>query len=359
MKPCPSCGYENRQSAWKCGLCGTVFPEAQKAPLEPLATEDATEMAEVTVELARRDFRTEMAYNRRQSFLLLLCFPAILVMLGWGIGLYWGNDRIGIAIAAGVSLIYLSIAYFAGDRIILSFSGAHPADPQRHRILINVVDEMRIAAGQPMPEVYVIETDAANAFATGRDPQHAKVAVTEGLIKILSRDELQGVVAHEMSHVRNFDIRYMMLVAALVGAVALLTDGLRRSFWWGGFGGRGRKSSGRGAGGQGQIIVFLVVIVLAILAPFFAMMLQMAISRKREFLADASAVELTRNPLGLASALEKLDKYREHIPLECANRATQHLYIVNPLRGFGMKSRALFSTHPPIEARVRLLKSMT
>jgi len=357
MKICPRCGYENKVSAKMCGLCGGVFPEVQAQ----IAQDIAAGVAKVQVEdippiPTRRDFALEKARNRRLSFLLLLGFPIILILLGWAIGGYAGYSHYGIIIATLLALGYLAVAYFAGDQMILSFSGAHPADPQTDKQLINVVDEMRIAAGLPMPEVYVIESDAANAFATGRNPDHGKVAVTRGLMKLLNRDELQGVVAHEMSHVRNFDIRYMMLVAALVGAIALLADGFRRSLWWGGIGG-GRRRGGRG-GGQGQAIFLLIALVFAVIAPFFAMLLQMSISRKREFLADASAVELTRNPLGLASALDKLDNHLDREVLSGANRATQHLYIVNPLHQFGMNSGPLFSTHPPIEARIKLLKSM-
>ena len=356
-KTCPHCGYEkNRSSALMCGLCGGVFPEAQKRIATKLAEEEAVKQVDEKLSfLQRRDFATEMAYNRRQSLLLLSCFIILLVMIGWAIGAYLRNDRLGIAIAAVVAVGYVVVAYFAGDRMILGFSGARPADPKTHLQLLNIVDEMRIAAGLPMPEVYVIDSNAANAFATGRDPEHAKVAVTEGLIKLLNREELQGVIAHEMSHVRNLDIRYMLLVAALVGAVALLTDGLRRALWWGG---RGRKGGSRRTGGQAQLLILIMVIFLAVLAPLFAKLLQMAISRKREFLADSSAVELTRNPLGLASALEKLDKHLSVEPLAKSNRATQHLFIVNPLRSFSMNSRALFSTHPPIQARINLLKAM-
>jgi heat shock protein HtpX len=357
IKTCPRCGYENKLSAKMCGLCGGVFPEVRAQIDQDIAKEvAAVKVDDLPPVLTRRDFAREMSRNRRLSFLLLLGFPIILVFLGWAIGGYAGYSHYGILIAALLAFGYLAVAYFAGDRMILSFSGAHLADPNTDKQLINVVDEMRIAAGLPMPEVYIIESDAANAFATGRDPVHGKVAVTRGLMKLLNRDELQGVIAHEMSHVRNFDIRYMMLVAALVGAIALLADGFRRSVWWGGFGG-GRRRGGRG-GGQVQAIFLLIALVFAIIAPLFAMLLQMAISRKREFLADASAVELTRNPLGLATALKKLDDHLDREVLAGANRATQHMYIVNPLHQFGMNSGPLFSTHPPIQARIKLLRSM-
>jgi heat shock protein HtpX len=353
---CPRCGYENKVSAKMCGLCGGVFPDVAAAIEADIEREAAAVQAvEMPSMPTRRDFAQEMVRNRRLSYVLLLGFPIILIGLGWAIGGYAGYSQAGIVVAAVVGLGYLAIVYYAGDRMILGFSGAHRADRDTDRQLINVVEEMSIAGGLSMPEVYVIESDAANAFATGRDPEHAKIAVTRGLMRLLNRDELQGVIAHEMSHVRNFDIRYMLLVSALVGAIALLSDGFRRVMWWGG--GRSRRSVGRG-GGQAQLIFLVIAIVLAILAPLFAMMLQMSISRKREFLADASAVELTRNPLGLASALEKLDNHLDKEMLATANRATQHLYIVNPLRSFGMKSGALFSTHPPIEARIRILRAM-
>jgi len=264
--------------------------------------------------------------------------------------------RVGLVLGVTLGLILTIWAYFGGSKAVLSLSGAHDADTVRDRQVINLVDEMRIAAGLPMPKVMIIETEAANAFATGRDPEHAAVAVTRGLTKLLNREELQGVVAHEMSHVRNFDTRYMMLVAAIVGAIILLSDTMMRGWWWGGIGGgqRGGRDGDRG----GNAIFAILGVVLVILAPIFASLLQMAISRKREFLADASAVELTRNPLGLASALDKIDRNLDKEPLPGASKATQHLYIANPLRSFGMRSSALMSTHPPMEARIKLLRAM-
>jgi len=357
IKICPKCGYENRTSAKMCGLCGSVFPDVAAAIDADIARGVAAATAqEPPPVIFRHDFAQEMVRNRRLSILLLMGFPIILIIMGWAIGAYVGYQYHGIALAALIAFGYLTVAYYSGDRMILSFSGAQRADLTTDQQLYNVVEEMSIAGGVPMPEVYVIESDAANAFATGRDPEHGKVVVTRGLMRLMNREELQGVIAHEMSHVRNYDIRYMMLVAALVGAIALLADGFKRFLWWGG-GGRGRRSSS-GRGGQAQIVFMVIALVFAILAPFFAILIQMAISRKREFLADASSVELTRNPSGLASALEKLDRHLDKEYLAGANRATQHLFIVNPLHQFGMNSGALFSTHPPIEARVRLLRSM-
>jgi heat shock protein HtpX len=207
-----------------------------------------------------------------------------------------------------------------------------------------------------MPKVYIIQDSAPNAFATGRDPEHASVAVTSGLLTKLNRDELQGVIAHEMSHVGNFDIRYAMLVGILVGTTVLISDFFLRGLWFGGgFGGGGR--GGRdGGGGYVQLIMIVVAILFAILAPLFARLLQLSISRQREYLADASAVRLTRNPKGLADALQKISGDRE--VLEAANRATAHLYIVNPVKGFEKRAKGLFSTHPPIEERIAILRSI-
>lgn len=301
--------------------------------------------------VTRRDFAKVIADNKLGSLALMIGLPLIILLLGLVVDLWFGTAGMGVIGALILSIVLVFWAYYSGDREILSISGAREADAERDQQLINLVDEMRIAAGLPMPKVYVMDTDAANAFATGRDPEHATVAVTSGLAKLLNREEMQGVIAHEMSHVRNFDIRYMMLVAALVGAVVLLADGMRRGAWSGG-GRMGRR--GRSAGG----LLAIFAIVLIILAPIFALLLQMAISRKREFLADATGVELTRNPLALASALEKLEAHSVTNPLPNANRATQHLFIVNPLRSFKMNASALLSTHPSTEERVRMLRAM-
>jgi len=211
-----------------------------------------------------------------------------------------------------------------------------------------------VAAGVPMPKVYIIDDPSPNAFATGRDPQHSSVAITTGLLQKLDREELQGVIGHEMSHVRNYDIRFTLIVGVMVGSIALLAQlFLRYTFWFGG--GRNRDDNNNGSGGLGAIL-FIVGIVLAILAPFFTALVQMAVSRQREYLADASSVELTRNPHGLERALAKLAADNE--PLHSANGATQHLYIVNPLKKLGGGS-ALFSTHPPIVDRINRLRQLT
>jgi heat shock protein HtpX len=237
-------------------------------------------------------------------------------------------------------------SYFGGDQLVLASSHAQEITAAQAPELYNVVNEMAVAAGVPMPKVYIIDDPSPNAFATGRDPQHSSVAITTGLLQKLTREELQGVIGHEMSHVRNYDIRFTMIVGVMVGSIALLAQlFLRYTFWFGG--GRNRDNNG-GGGGFGAIML-VVGIVMAILAPFFSALVTMAVSRQREYLADASSVQLTRNPHGLESALAKLASDNES--LHSANGATQHLYIVNPLKKLG-GGAALFSTHPPIVDRI-------
>lgn len=301
-------------------------------------------------------FRDRIAVNRRNSLLLILVFLAFVVVLGYVIGYAWIGDPRGalfglaLAFVAGTASGLLS--YYAGDRMVLAASRAREINHDDAPVLFNVVEEMAIAGGLPMPKVYIIEDSAPNAFATGRDPEHAKIAVTRGLLEKLDRDELQGVIAHEMAHVGNYDIRYAMLVGVLVGTTVLISDFFLRGLWFGG-GRGGRRSEG---GGQIQLIMMIVAVLLAILAPLFARLLQLSISRQREYLADATAVQLTRNPKGLADALAKISGDRE--VLEVANRATAHLYIVNPVKGFEKRAKGLFSTHPPIEERIKILRSM-
>jgi heat shock protein HtpX len=238
-------------------------------------------------------------------------------------------------------------------------SGAKEVDranpPDAYRQLVNVVEEMRLAGGLPPPRLYVIDDSAPNAFATGRDPKHASVAVTTGMLAKLNREELQGVIGHELSHVGNYDIRFALLVGVLVGGIALLSDFFLRFTFWGG--GR-RRGSDRSEGGGGWItlIIFVVAIVLAILAPIVSRMVQLAVSRRRESLADVSAVELTRNPVGLASALRRIADDPD--VLEVANRATQHLYIVNPIKSFEERAKTMWDTHPPIAERIRTLEGI-
>jgi heat shock protein HtpX len=261
-----------------------------------------------------------------------------------------------------IALVVASVmsvgSYFAGDQLVLLSSGAKEVPvanpPDEYQRLVNVVTEMTIAGGLPMPKVYVIDDSAPNAFATGRDPKHASVAVTTGLLKKMDREQLQGVIGHEMSHVGNYDIRFTLLVGVLVGSIALLADWFLRFTFWGG-GRRGGGDRDRGGGGL-ALILFAVAILLAIVAPIIGRMVQLAVSRRRESLADVSAVELTRNPLGLARALRTIAEDPE--VLEVANRATQHLYIVNPIKSFEARSKSMWDTHPPISERVAVLRSL-
>src|SRR5215213_1119744 len=302
-------------------------------------------------------FRERIARNRRNSLLLIAAFLAFVTIFGYIIGFAWLGDPtralFGLALALVVGVVSGLVSYFAGDKMVLAASRAREITHDDAPVLFNVVEEMALAAGVPMPKVYIIEDSAPNAFATGRDPEHASVAVTSGLLEKLDRDELQGVIAHEMSHVGNFDIRYAMLVGVLVGTTVLISDFFLRGLW---FGGGGRGGWRGGGGGYIQLIMLVVAIVLAILAPLFARLLQLSISRQREYLADASAVRLTRNPKGLADALQKISGDRE--VLEAANRATAHLYIVNPVKSFEKRAKGLFSTHPPIGERIEILRSM-
>ncbi len=294
----------------------------------------------------------EISANKRNSWLLVAAVTAVLVVLGYLLGEYWGNGYVGLGMAVAIATVMSLSAYYNGAKMVLAISKARRIEKRDNPQLFNVVEELTIAGGMPMPAIYVIDDSAPNAFATGRDPEHAAVAITSGLLEKLNRDELQGVMAHELSHVGNRDILFATMVGIMVGSIALIADFFLRSFIWGG-GRRRSRSSNRGGGGA---ILMVVALLFAILAPIFAKLLQLAVSRQREFLADASAARLTRYPEGLASALEKIAGDRE--VLEVANRATQHLYIVNPIKPFEKRAKSLFSTHPPIEERVSRLRSM-
>ncbi len=299
----------------------------------------------------------QIARNRRDSWLLAGLVVAILAALGFAIGYAAVGGTQGglglLGVFGVVAILWSVVGYYSGDRMVLAVSGArrvtHADEPQ----LFNVVEEMTIAAGlSRAPAVYVLEDAAPNAFATGRDPEHASVAVTRGLLERLDREQLQGVVAHEMSHVRNYDVRFQTLVGVLVGMIALIADFfLRWSLW----GGAGRRRGGGSGGGQGQAVFMIVALVLAVLAPLAAYAVQFAVSRRREYLADASAVELTRNPLGLARALHTIAS--DPRPLRSANRATAHLYIANPLKK-AKEATGIFDTHPPIRQRIAVLLEM-
>lgn len=307
---------------------------------------------------ARQTFQQQIAQNKRRSWLLVILLTLLLVVLGALVGYALTGSTTGAGAAVVFAIVLSAIlsagAFFSGDSLVLAASQAHQVSQDEAPQLMNVVQEMCLAAGLPMPKVYVIPDSAPNAFATGRDPDHASVAVTSGLLEKLDREELQGVIGHEISHVRNYDIRWSLLVGVLVGSIALLADMFVRATFWGGV---GRRSRGRDSGGGAQAIIMVVAIVFAILAPIFASLVQFAVSRQREYLADASSVDLTRNPTGLERALVTIAADQE--PLEVANRATQHLYIVNPIKKLDDRKMGLFSTHPPIKDRIDRLRALS
>jgi heat shock protein HtpX len=307
--------------------------------------------------VATGSFYNQISANKRNALLMAAAVVVVLGVLGFAIGYaVVGAPEGGIG-ATGLALAFGSISglasYFAGDKLVLTVSGAKEVDDTTAPQLMNIVREMAIAANIPVPRVHIIEDTAPNAFATGRDPRHASIAVTTGLLQKLDREELQGVIGHELSHVRNFDIRFALIVGVMVGAIAILADFFLRFTFWGG----GRRSSNREGGGGAQAIVFVVAIVLAILAPVISRLIQLAVNRQREYLADASSVELTRNPYGLERALAKISGDAE--VLEVANRGTQHMYFTNPIKKFEARASGLMSTHPPIVDRINRLRQLT
>ncbi|HPF86249.1 MAG TPA: zinc metalloprotease HtpX [Aminivibrio sp.] len=301
-------------------------------------------------------FNKLIDHNKHMSILLFGVMAVLFAFFGASLGAYWGGDWLtGVIIAVAVAGLYFFISWRFGASMILASSGAKEISHDEAPQLWNVVEELSIAGGMPMPKVYLIEDEAMNAFATGRDPQHASVAITRGLLEKLNREELQGVMAHEMSHVRNYDIRFAMLMAVMVGSIVLLADVVRRSLFYSSFGGRRRSRDSRG-GGQAQAILAIVAVVLSIIAPLLASLIQLAVSRQREYLADASAVELTRNPAGLISALKKLTA--DTAELKGASQGMQHLYIVNPLLKKKKGKDSLFSTHPALSSRIERLEGL-
>lgn len=290
----------------------------------------------------------EIARNRRKSFLLLVLFSIFAVFVCYFIGAAWFESGLGgLIFGFIISLIMSLVSFYTGDKVILSSVGAKEISRSEYPMLYNIVEELRIASGLPMPKVYVVPDPSPNAFATGRNPENAKIAVNEGLLKILNREELQGVIAHELSHVKNYDIMFATFVSVLLGMIIILSAVFRRTLW---FGGRGRDRDSGGAG----VIIFIVGLILAILAPIAAKLIQLALSRSREYLADASAALMTRNPLGLANALKKLSDVK--LVSRTANDAVSPLYIAEPFKGINVKT--LFSTHPPIEERIKRLEEM-
>jgi heat shock protein HtpX len=304
-------------------------------------------------------FFREIDRNRRRSWVLVAVVIVLLGVLGAAIGYVTGFGWFGVVMAVAIASAMSVGSYYAGDALVMATSGAREIDltaapPDRYRQLVNVVEEMRLAGGLPRPRLWVIDDSAPNAFATGRDPEHASVAVTTGLLDKLDREQLQGVIGHEMSHIGNLDIRFTLLVGVLVGSVALLADWFLRFTFWGGAR-RSSSDSDRGGGGAAALI-FALALVLAVVAPLIGRLVQAAVSRSRESLADATAVDFTRNPIGLASALRAISDDRE--VLEVANRATQHLYIVNPIKSFEERAKSLWDTHPPIGERIRALEAI-
>jgi len=288
----------------------------------------------------------QIGANRRRTILLFIFTFLAIIVLGYVFGFYFEDPYLGATGAFIFSFAYSGAAYFFSDRIVLAISGAKPIEKKDHPLLFRTVENLCIGAGLPVPKIYIVEEPALNAFAAGRDPQHSVVAVTRGLLENLEDEELEGVVAHELSHVRNYDIRVMTLAAVLAGSLVMISDIFLRSTRYSGSsrGGRGR---GSGAG-----VLLLIGVLLAILAPLIAQLIKLAISRQREYLADSSGALLTRYPEGLARALEKIAA--DKTPLRHVSEATAHLYIKNPLTAgfFGN----LFSTHPPIEERIRRLR---
>jgi len=294
--------------------------------------------------------------NQIRSVVLTISMGILLLALGYFIGLYFFDSAIaGLVIALVVWGIMALVAYYQGSNVMLSIAGAKRINKEDHPRLYNIVEEMKIASGLPkMPDIYIIDDPALNAFATGRDPEHASVAITSGLLQKLNRDELQGVIAHEMSHIKNRDILLMIMAGVMLGTVVMLSWFASRALFFGG-GSRTRRDS-KGGGGGGQVIILVISLVLIILAPIFAQLLYFAVSRKREYLADASGALYTRYPEGLASALEKIASSSTQV--KSANQATAPMYISNPFRKGGLNVSDLNSTHPPIADRIRILRAM-
>ena len=300
----------------------------------------------------------QIASNKRKTIFLLLVSFLLLVAVGYVIGYLYGSPWVGLAIAVGIALLLQIGAYYSGDKIVLASARARAVTPEDEPRLHNIVEGLAIAAGVPKPAVYVVPEQSPNAFATGRDPEHSSVAVTQGLLDTMNRVELEGVLGHEMSHVVDRDILYGTIVATVIGAVVLLSEFFLRSWWWGGFGGR-RSDRGNGNGGVVELIVFAVGFALLILAPLLGQLIRLAVSRNREYLADAQGAMLTRYPPGLISALKKIQDAPH--AMRSANNATAHLWFDQPSRVQGPQTgrmEKLFSTHPPIEERIRRLEEM-
>ena len=299
----------------------------------------------------QRSFHDEQSRNRRDSLLLAVIVSAVLFMLIVSISYIWAPDAVFVMVPIALIFVFIYTwsSYQYGDKVVLSSTGAVPAEGPQFIYLNDTVEGLAIAAGIPKPKVYVVQSDELNAFATGKDPEHASVAVTTGLLRNLDRQELEGVIAHEISHVRNRDVQFMTLVAVLVGLIGILSHMILRSYWWGGR----RGSRDRDRGGNIQLIIVAVGFVLAIFAPILTRLVQLAVSRRREYLADASGAELTRYPDGLADALEKISQHNRGDMK--VSEAVSHLFIADPNRS---ALDALYATHPPIEERIKRLREM-
>jgi heat shock protein HtpX len=288
--------------------------------------------------------------NKRRTWLLIIIFTLVIMFIGWFFGYYFDYGYGPVAIALVFSVGMTLFSYYGGDKVALTSAGAQKIEKSDNPYLYRMVENLCIASGNPVPQVYIIPDNAINAFACGRDPKHASIAVTAGALAKLENEELEGVVAHELSHVKNYDIRLMTIVVVLVGAISILADMFFRGAFFG-----GRRSSNDNKEGGG--ILLIIGIVLIILSPIIAQLIQLAISRRREYLADASGSLLTRYPEGLARALEKIANDTD--VMQNASSATAHLYISSPFKGSGKWLSRAFSTHPPVEDRIKRLREMT
>lgn len=294
----------------------------------------------------------QIARNKRKSFGLIVFFALLIFLLAWVLEDRAGWGKEGLFLAGLIAVVSTWSSYYWSDRLVLAISRAKPVEKHEYPYLYNTVEGLALAAGLPPPRCYLVDDGAPNAFATGRSPRQAVIVVTRGLLEKLNRLELEGVIAHEMAHIKNYDILIQTLAVVMAGIVVLLSDWLRRAFFWGG----GRSKSRRMREGRANALLALLSLVLAFLSPLVAQLLRLAVSRRREFLADAEAALLTRYPLGLASALRKIASDSE--PLEVANKATAHLYIINPLRNISGSFDRFFQTHPPVEERIAALEKM-
>ena len=298
--------------------------------------------------MAHTSVYDRIASNRSKSLILFSLFFVFILFLGYTFGMLFGSAYFGLVLAFLIAFAISIGSYYYSDSIVLGISGAREVKHNEFPFLDNAVEGLAIASGIPKPRLYIINDTAPNAFATGRNPQKSVICVTTGLLQKLDRNELEAVLGHEMSHIKNYDTRLMVITVVLVGVIVLLSDWIIRSMWYG-------RSDSKDMGKAG-LIILAIGIVFAVLSPFIAELIKMAISRKREFLADADSALLTKNPTALASALEKISSDKE--PLEAANKATAHLYIINPLKNYRGWLDNLFSTHPPIKERIAALKQM-